>query len=190
MSIRSTLADMRGGAVFSGSPKGLNDFYRLYQLAKDREGWYRVKKTTYDNPYIAREEIEALKTDLPARIFNQEIMADFIEDGGFFQYLDRAAILREKDKPEQHRGHRKIMALDWGQSDDFTVIGVGCCECNRLVDWERFNQMDYVYQREKIKTMYRLWGCESAMPERNSIGVPNIEILRLEGMNIIRRADG
>jgi len=42
-SIRATLADMRGGAIFSGTPKGLNDFYKLYQMAGEREGWGNLK---------------------------------------------------------------------------------------------------------------------------------------------------
>lgn len=82
------------------------------------------------------------------------------------------------------------MAIDWGQSNDFTVVGVGCQECNKVVDWDRFNQMDYIYQREKVKTMYNRWKCAYAMPERNSMGVPNIELLKSDGMNIMTGSDG
>jgi len=62
-SIRATLADMRGGAIFSGTPKGLNDFYKLYSLAEDKENWARWKYSTYDNPHIPRDEIDDLKKD-------------------------------------------------------------------------------------------------------------------------------
>jgi len=189
-SIRATLADMRGGAIFSGTPKGLNDFYKLYSMAENKENWARWKYSTYDNPHIPRDEIDDLKKELPGRVYQQEIMADFVEDGGFFQNIDQCAILEEVDSPLNHRGHRKVMALDWGQSNDFTVQGVGCRECNKVVDWERFNQMDYTYQREKVKTMYHRWDCEGVMPERNSMGVPNIEILAQDGLRVLSGTDG
>jgi hypothetical protein len=191
-SIRATLADLRGGSIFSGTPKGLNDFYKLYQIAgqPDRaETWARFKLTTYDNPYIPKEELEDLKKEMPERVFRQEIMAEFIEDGGFFGKLDKVAVVKQRELPGMHAGHRMVMALDWGLSGDYTVQGVGCCDCNKVVDWERFNEMDYIYQREKVKTMYRRWECESIMPERNSMGLPNIEILIQDGLNVLDGVD-
>jgi len=190
MSIRSTLADMRGGAIVSGTPKGLNDFYKLYSMAAKSENWQRWKFSTYDNPYIPIDEIEDLKKEMPERVFKQEIMAEFIEDGGFFQNLERVAVIKQPDPVALHRGHRLVMALDWGLSEDFTVQGVGCCECKRVVDWERFNNMDYIYQREKVKSFYRKWNPDYCMPERNSIGVPNIELLISDGLNILYGGDG
>ena len=32
-------------------------------------------------------------------------------------------------------------------ADDWTVLTLACQECNRVVDWDRFNQIDYTYQR-------------------------------------------
>lgn len=71
------------------------------------------------------------------------------------------------------------MAVDWAISNDYTVVTVGCRDCCKVVDWERFNQIDFTYQRERLYQMAKRWpqllGC---LPERNSIGQPNIEIIR------------
>lgn len=63
-------------------------------------------------------------------------------------------------------------------SEDYTVLTVGCRQCNKVVDWERFNQLDFTYQREKLYSMADRWRVNMVLPERNSIGEPNIELIR------------
>jgi hypothetical protein len=58
------------------------------------------------------------------------------------------------------------------------------------VYWDRFNQIDYTYQRERIKAALSAWGVRGILPERNSIGEPNIELLAQEGLQIYRGVDG
>ena len=45
------------------------------------------------------------------------------------------------------QGHSIYGGLDWAMADDWTVLTLACQECNRVVDWDRFNQIDYTYQR-------------------------------------------
>lgn len=184
--IRATLLRYHGDLWILSTPKGLNDFYRLGK----RPGWTSLHYTTFDNPYIDKAEIEQLRSDMPERAFRQEIMAEFIENGGFFQQIDQAAVVQERERPEDHAGHTFVAACDWALSEDYTIVAVGCRECNRVVDWERFNQMDYTYQRAKVVDLYRRWGCQGILPERNSIGQPNIEMLSAEGLWVMPGTDG
>lgn len=175
--IRATLADLEGDAFFGGTPKGMNYFYELYQMADNHGDWARWRFPTSANPYIKASEIEEMRQMMPERTFQQEILAEFVADGSYFQNVDKACTIAEPDKPEQHTGHYLVMGVDWALSEDFTVLTVGCRNCNRVVDWERFNKIDFTYQRERVVGMAKRWSVNGVLPERNSIGVPNIELL-------------
>ncbi len=187
--ILPTLFRQQGGLDLYSTPRGLNDFFTLWRQAENDPAWGRFHKTTYDNPYIPREEIERIRETVPERVFRQEILAEFVEDGSFFQNVERAAVIEAPDHPEQHAGHYLVMGVDFALSEDFTVLTVACRECNRVVDWQRFNQIDYTYQRERIVEMAIRWGAV-VLPERNSIGEPNIEILIQRGLTVLAGPDG
>lgn len=76
--IRPALSDLKGGAMFIGTPQGRNHFYQLYREAEfgksDYKAWHF---TTYDNPYIDKDEVETAKEELSSFAFRQEYMASF-----------------------------------------------------------------------------------------------------------------
>ncbi len=182
--LRSTLADYGGDAFFGGTPKGFNYFAKLCKMHETEDNWTEFHFTTYDNPFIDRAEIDELKRTLPDRVFRQEIMAEFVEDGAFFQGVSAAAIVEHADTPEQHAGHTIVMGVDWALSEDFTVLTVACRQCNRVVDWLRFNQIDYRLQRERLMALAKKWNVATILAESNSIGQPNITELAYAGLPI------
>ena len=188
--IRPTLADVKGGADFGTTPKGLNGFFSLWQQAVDDLEWARFHFTTFDNPHIPREEIEAMRASLPERVYKQEILAEFVEDGSFFQNVEHSAIIQSPARPDAHQKHTVVAGVDWALSGDFTVITIGCRDCGCIVDWERFNQLDFTYQRERLYSLVSRWNVSNILPERNSIGEPNIEILLQRGLPIGNGPDG
>lgn len=77
--LRPALADVQGKALFIGTPKGRNNFYQLYQyglLGKDKQ-WKSFHYTSFDNPLIPKEEIEAARTSMSSFAFRQEFMSSF-----------------------------------------------------------------------------------------------------------------
>jgi hypothetical protein len=188
--IRATLADMQGDALFTSTPKGLNYFHQLWTLAADNPDWARFRYSTYDNPHIPKSEIDSMKEELPERVFQQEIMAEFLADGTYFQNIDAACTIHQADKPDEHAGHYIVGGLDWALSNDFTVLTLACRDCNKTIYWDRFNQIDFTYQRERIKESCKRYGIAGLMPERNSIGEPNIEMLMADGVPVLRGPDG
>ena len=188
--IRPTLADYEGGADIGSTPKGMNGFYQLWQEADGRPDWARVKFTTYDNPHIPRSEIDEMARALPVQVFKQEILAEFLADGSYFQNIDAAAVIDQPDTPDQHRGHTIVFGVDWGKSNDWTVITVACRQCNRVVDWQRFNQIDYHIQRGRLAQMVNNWHPLAVLPERNSIGAVLIDELERDGIPVMAGSDG
>lgn len=77
--LRPALSDQKGSALFIGTPMGRNHFYELYKQAEsgvdpNLKAWHF---TTYDNPIIDNEEIEAAKAIMSSFAFRQEFMASF-----------------------------------------------------------------------------------------------------------------
>lgn len=188
--IRPTLADLQGGADLGSTPKGLNDYFALWSKAADDPEWARFHYTTYDNPYIPPGEIDALKKTMAGMAFQQEIMAEFLEGGSFFNNVENACVIEKPDDPAQHIGHRFVAGLDWALTEDFTVLTIGCATCNRTVDWWRGNRMDFIAQREIIQSRLARWPECGVLPERNSIGQPNIELLAAAGVRVLTGPDG
>jgi len=75
--LRPTLTDYASPAMFISTPKGYNHFYDLYGMGQN-DGIYKSWRfTSYDNPYIPREEIDDAKKELTEDTFAQEYLADF-----------------------------------------------------------------------------------------------------------------
>ena len=84
--IRPTLADVRGGAMFIGTPAGKNHFYDLYIDAKEDEDWEAFSFNSTDNPYIPEDEIESARNTMSSMAFRQEFEASFETfSGGIFK---------------------------------------------------------------------------------------------------------
>jgi phage terminase large subunit-like protein len=83
--IRPALADVRGGALFIGTPKGRNHFYELVQDALDRSDWAVFNYAMDDNPLIQEDERAALAEEYArgsSDLYEQEVKAKFIASSG------------------------------------------------------------------------------------------------------------
>ena len=123
--LRPTLADMAGDAWFLSTPKGMNFFWQMYQRGQDTlmPEWSSWTRPTGDNPHIAPTEVEAMRNDMPERIFNQEVLAEFIPDAGaVFRGIMERAIATWQEKAID--GHEYVIGCDWGKLEDFTVLSV------------------------------------------------------------------
>ena len=80
--IRPTLLDSEGWAIFIGTPKGFNWFYELYLKGEPTSNvfdpeWKSFKFTSYNNPYLKKEEIDKAKNATDDDTFHQEYLAEF-----------------------------------------------------------------------------------------------------------------
>ena len=89
MILRPTLADVKGGALFIGTPAGKNHFHKLWleaQLPENEEDWESYQFVSTDNPFLDPSEIETAKKSMSTQAFRQEFEATFESfSGGVFQ---------------------------------------------------------------------------------------------------------
>ena len=101
--LRPALADVQGGAMFIGTPKGRNHFYEIYKLGesgKDPE-WTSFHYTSYDNPLIPESEIEAAKRSMSSFAFRQEFMSSF--EAASRDLFKEEWIVIDEDEPKDGR---------------------------------------------------------------------------------------
>lgn len=91
-----TLTDVRGGALFIGTPKGKNHFYDLYIQAEKDDEWGSWHYNTTDNPLLDKELVEKAKDRMSAQIFRQEFEASFTAVGGNI-FVEEDIIYSEKE---------------------------------------------------------------------------------------------
>jgi hypothetical protein len=185
-SIRPTLTDYRGEAWFLSTPKGRNGFWQLYQMGVDptQSDWAAWQMPTASNPYIDLAEIEAARQMLPERIFQQEYLAEFLEDGGgVFRRIMEAATAEEQYA--HVGGHQYVLGVDWGKVNDFTVITVIDTTLRSLVQIDRFNQIDYAVQLGRLAALCKRFSPVGVVVEYNSMGIPLVETLVRMGLPII-----
>lgn len=75
--IRPLLADRQGRAVFIGTPKGHNGFWRIWQDAEGKGDWFRLMLRASDTNIIAAEELQAAAQQMTADQYAQEFECSF-----------------------------------------------------------------------------------------------------------------
>ena len=103
--LRPTLSDKQGRALFIGTPKGIGNWaYEIYQNTQDDpKNWASFSYTTVEGGNVPVEEIEQARKDLDERTFRQEYMATFETFSGRIYYaFDRSLNVRkyEGTQPE------------------------------------------------------------------------------------------
>lgn len=98
--LRPALADLKGSAMFIGTPLGRNHFYDLYTEASlgKLEGYNAWHFTSYDNPLIDPTEIDSAKRTLSSYAFRQEFMASFEAKGS--EMFKEEWVQFDEDEPD------------------------------------------------------------------------------------------
>lgn len=179
------LMDKLGRAFFISTPYGRNWFYEIYQNGlSGASGWVSRRYSTYDNPYIAREEIEYRRAHSPERTFRQEVEAEFIDDAStVFRGVHDTFTGVPQAGPIP--GHVYVAGNDWGREHDFTVTRIFDMTTLQEAYCDRFNRVGWDLQRGRLRALFETWRPMLIVSEENSIGGPNIEALQKEGLPIV-----
>lgn len=181
------LLDNDGDGVFIGTPKRKNHFFAMYQRAiSDTTGrWAGWHFTSHDNRYLSRAALAEITADMTEDAYKQEIMAQFLDNEGAVFRNIAACMGAPPATPEQHPGHNLVAGVDWGKQNDFTVISIGCTDCLAEVSRDRFNQIDYTFQVERLNSLLHSWKPILVMVELNAMGAPLFEQLQRQDLPVV-----
>ena len=75
--ILPTLTDRKGWAIFIGTPKGKNHFYKIMMRAKAEAKWYHMILKASDSGIIDQEELDEMRSQMTADQYAQELECSF-----------------------------------------------------------------------------------------------------------------
>lgn len=175
--LRATLSDLKGDAWFMSTPKGKNDFYKLYMRGKALEpNWMAWQMPTLSNPYIDPEEIQDARKDLPKLAFSQEYLAEFNDNvanpfGYDFINLCKNPALSNKAPV--------VFGIDLAKSFDYTVV-IGLDKDGDVCVFERW-QSDWATTKSKI---IRIIGNTPCLIDSTGVGDSIVEDIQRSSRNV------
>ena len=75
--VRPMLADRQGWATFIGTPRGKNEFWRLYNEAKKNPDWFHMMLKANESGLISKDELVDLRKEMGEDQFSQEFLCSF-----------------------------------------------------------------------------------------------------------------
>jgi len=176
--LRPTLTDRKGQVLFASTPKGFNHFYELCNKELDDKDFKSFHFTTYDNPYIPVEEIDASKQSLPPESFQQEYMASFQKTQGLV-YKEFSRELHIYQELPLSSKFKKIGGIDFGYTNPAAVLDI-------RTDGDKFFVENEWYKRERTDIQIAEYVAQShfeaVYPDPESPGA--VEELRRARVNV------
>lgn len=172
-SIRPTLTDYIGRALFLSTPKGKNYFYSLFMKGGEPD-WEAFRFTTYDNPHISKAEIDDARVQLPEVVFEQEYMANPAENAAnpFGSQFIQQCIYPLSTQPAA------VYGIDLAKSTDWTVI-LGMDSNGNTCYFDRF-QTDWRTTKQKIQALPKA----AILIDSTGVGDPITEDLQRDGLDV------
>lgn len=171
--LRPTLVDHQGWALFISTPRGRNYLYQLYRLGVDPEqtDWAAFRYPTSANPYVPEGEIEAAREALPERLFRQEFLAEWLDDeASVFRNVDAAAVLEAAHPRDLPADAQCIMGVDWARKEDYTVATVLDSHNRRQVFMDRFNRIAWTQQVKRIVEIAKAYNVKRLLYDATGVG--------------------
>ncbi len=181
--LRATILVKGKKVLFLSTPKGRNWFYEMAMRgdSEDYPQYKTIKASSFDSPYISEEELTDAKNSLPDGIYRQEILAEFLDDGGeVFSSLEISSVLNSY--PPFVSGERYYAGLDIGRANDYTVLTILNSNGDVVnIYRERQNSWNIIVS-EVIKVL-RIYNARCLI-EINGVGDPVYEQIKKQYPNV------
>jgi len=179
VSLQPTLLDSDGDALLLSTPKGKNWYYQEYLKGQNKEDFPEYESfhfSSYDNPFLKKELIDRKMKTMTRLMFRQEILAEFVDDGGeVFSGIE--ACIFDCVRTEPIPGREYVMGVDLAKYEDYTVIYVVDTE-TRMVTWyKRLPHMDWNPQKDIIEHAHHKWNDARMLIDATGVGDPIVEDL-------------
>lgn len=111
--VRPTLVDSKASVWFISTPNGFNHFKTLYEAERVDSSYKSFHFTSYDNPYLDKEELDKAKQEMDDDSFQQEFMGEFRKMSGLI-YKEFNRETHMVDIPPLDYNFTFTRALDFG----------------------------------------------------------------------------
>lgn len=183
LELRPALMDTKGKAIFTGTPKGKNWYFRMWTRGQDKtqtdyESW---AFSTYTNPYVDPKEIDEFKRDMPELAYRQEILAEFLDDVGSVFRNIRGCVHGDLEEPKPNK--RYVIGCDLAKLVDFNVFIV-MDHNGHVCYFDRTSTLEYPFQEKRLLELSKRYNNARVLIDSTGVGEPVYDSLRRSGLNV------
>jgi len=182
--LRPVLAANGGWAWFTFTPKGRNHAYKLWRDSESWPDWSRHFLSAETSGIIPLEELEQARREMSEALYRQEFLCEFLEGEGTVFRRVTDCVFGDFRDPEE--GHQYIVGCDVARTHDFTVIFVLDVTVRpvHVVHFQRFNQIDWGFQKEKIRSVCKKYNDAFLWLDSTGVGDGIEHDLRKAGVRV------
>jgi hypothetical protein len=156
--------------------KGKNKFHELCSI--DDTDWRHYHFTAFDSPNWTAEELEKIKKRIPDNIWRQEYLSEALDNAGTV-FRNIANCIKEPVTAKID-----IMSIDLAKHQDFTVIMLGSTANKQVLKIDRFNNIDWGFQKKRIYSLWQENGKPKVVIDSTGVGDAIYDDLVRAGMNV------
>jgi len=180
--ISPIIAENKGWAWFVSTPIGKNHLYDYYNRGniKKNKQWASWYLRASESQIIDADELEREQDDIGPEQYSQEYECAWLEGAG--QVFRGVAEILTAIPQEPLTNHIYVCGVDIAKHTDFTVISVFDRQNNMEVYQDRFKQIDWPLQRERIAQISKHYN--HAMVALDATGIGDVFCDELARMNV------
>lgn len=162
-------------ALFS-TPRGqANWYYEYFNKQFTNKKFKSFTCASWESPYMTEKLLNNFKENLPAKVYQQEVEAKFIDGASLFNNIDDLMTLTALNEPESGRIY--YGGIDVGLINDATVLSI-IDDGGNLVNQIAFNGVQTPELIEKLIEIEEKWKFKKCFIETNGQGLPIYQSLR------------
>jgi hypothetical protein len=166
-----------------GTPKGRNKFYDLFMRKEDPD-FSQYHFSAYDSPFWEHDELNKIKTQVPQEVWRQEYLAEFLEGAGMvFRNIQQCISDVQLNKGTEGRSY--VIGIDLAKHRDFTVATVAEMQTKQVVHMDRFNQIDWTFQKQRIISLWERFNRGKIVLDSTGVGDTIYDDLKMQNINVI-----
>ena len=179
--VQPILRQNGGWCWFVSTPKGKNHLWEIYQKAKAiPTEWATYLLSAERSGVIPPDQLEAARESMSEPLYNQEMLCEWLEgEVSVFRHV-RDIMTANPEPPKT--GHFYIMGLDLAKVRDYTVLTIFDTASNNQVYQDRFNKLEYPYQKKKIIATAKHYNNALCIIDATGIGDPITDDLLRAGV--------
>lgn len=171
-----------GWAIFIGTPKGRNHFFKMFANGKSgKKQWASFQFSALTTGIFPQAELDRLKDELTEDTYREEYLAEFLDGEGTVFRGVRYCVESQANCYAPARADRSYqMGVDLARLRDWTVITVVDSSTSKVVHWERFNKLDWEFQKLRIANLADSYNGARIVVDATGVGDPiSIDLERM-----------
>jgi len=165
------------------TPKGKNWVYDWFLRGQDPSDKKAIsyRFPTTDSPFANGDLIEYFRKSMSTKRFEQEFLADFVDNAGVFNNINDVMVLDRLTQPIP--GENYYAGIDIGLINDASVLCI-LDKNGNLVNYYRFDKVESPDLIQEIINLNNIWKFKMIYIENNNQGLTIYQDLRRKIKNI------